>query len=79
MIWGMTHTLDHTLLMKVEILQKMHHKTDKLTDLAGQVSSVVPTVLYMGLSVAIGEGWCCGETRVLHYTRPFGLGVDRRV
>ena len=37
----MTHT--PYVLMKVELLQKMHHKTDTLTELAGQVSSVVPT------------------------------------
>ena len=27
-------------------------------------------------SVAIGEGWCYGETEVLHYTRSFGFGVE---
>lgn len=29
--------------------------------------------------VAIGKGWCYGEIEVLHYTKPFSLGVDRRL
>ena len=40
---GMTHMPNHTLLKKVEIAQKMHHKLDTLTELAAQVRSVVPT------------------------------------
>ena len=39
----MTHSPNHTLLMKVKIPEIMHHKTDTLTELAAQVSSVVPT------------------------------------
>ena len=60
----MPHTPNLTLLMKVEILQKMHHETDTLKELAGQVSSADPID---GACIHTSEHVPGDHTRVEHH------------